>query len=171
MVHGRHRHQRTGDSMEPRADRISSFDPDQRSYPPRIGKLQREARDNENREGAEQRSVLYPLIEREALDESVRDLWRYADSVGVPPLRPPTLPQTRQKVKPVVQAHPTDDDHDHHQVDSPNNGHPWMLAEPWSDVDPGGGQLHTGASMALPADRKSTRLNSSHHSISYAVFC
>src|SRR5574337_704132 len=142
MVHGRYRHQRTGNPMEPRADRISSFDPDQRSYPPRIGKLQCEARDNEDREGTEQYSVLYPLIEREALDESARNLWRYADSIGVPPLRPPTLTQTRQKVKPVVQAHPADDDHDHHQVDSPNNGHPWMLAELRSYVDPGGGQLH-----------------------------
>src|SRR5574337_1703199 len=28
-----------------------------------------------------------------------------------------------------------------------------------------------GASLDLRADRKSTRLNSSHHSISYAVFC
>src|SRR2546427_4503238 len=31
-----------------------------------------------------------------------------------------------------------------------------------------GGQLHQGA---FPEDRKSTRLNSSHSQISYAVFC
>src|SRR5574337_370004 len=29
----------------------------------------------------------------------------------------------------------------------------------------------TGEPGGLPSDRKSTRLNSSHHSISYAVFC
>src|SRR5690348_18109686 len=31
--------------------------------------------------------------------------------------------------------------------------------------------FHSGSKMALPKDRKSTRLNSSHPSISYAVFC
>src|SRR3712207_6964394 len=35
----------------------------------------------------------------------------------------------------------------------------------WSD---GGAQTHT---ITAPADRKSTRLNSSHANISYAVFC
>src|SRR5256885_8847353 len=40
-------------------------------------------------------------------------------------------------------------------------GHPWR----------GGGSSHEPGSMDLPADRKSTRLNSSHLVISYAVFC
>src|SRR5690625_6696779 len=33
------------------------------------------------------------------------------------------------------------------------------------------GQGHLGAAQCLPLDRKSTRLNSSHVAISYAVFC
>src|SRR2546426_8290401 len=37
---------------------------------------------------------------------------------------------------------------------------------------PGGGAVHgAGQGPALPRDRKSTRLNSSHLVISYAVFC
>src|SRR5574337_1376511 len=31
--------------------------------------------------------------------------------------------------------------------------------------------LGTGSALGIAGDRKSTRLNSSHHSISYAVFC
>src|SRR2546422_2821983 len=34
-----------------------------------------------------------------------------------------------------------------------------------------GGGLHGGGGAARPEDRKSTRLNSSHGYISYAVFC
>src|SRR5574337_1953025 len=38
------------------------------------------------------------------------------------------------------------------------------------DYAPAGVPAASGG-VALPTDRKSTRLNSSHHSISYAVFC
>src|SRR5207244_11827472 len=33
------------------------------------------------------------------------------------------------------------------------------------------GHVHTGSDLPVDADRKSTRLNSSHQIISYAVFC
>src|SRR3712207_8099239 len=38
-------------------------------------------------------------------------------------------------------------------------------------ADPGGPFLRRGAHRCSPRDRKSTRLNSSHANISYAVFC
>src|SRR5205814_10369735 len=38
-------------------------------------------------------------------------------------------------------------------------------------VDRAGHELLAGAGLALDQDRKSTRLNSSHLGISYAVFC
>src|SRR3712207_7591637 len=37
--------------------------------------------------------------------------------------------------------------------------------------DAGNGGLHVRAALRADADRKSTRLNSSHVNISYAVFC
>src|SRR5258708_26196826 len=40
----------------------------------------------------------------------------------------------------------------------------------WEDAETRSGSLH-GAMLALAQDRKSTRLNSSHQIISYAVFC
>src|SRR2546430_11316101 len=36
---------------------------------------------------------------------------------------------------------------------------------------PGGGRRHLSGRALLESDRKSTRLNSSHSQISYAVFC
>src|SRR5438876_5897331 len=48
------------------------------------------------------------------------------------------------------------------------DGQPWLVvrrAAPASAGDAGGGR------RSAPEDRKSTRLNSSHPSISYAVFC
>src|SRR2546421_10887752 len=39
------------------------------------------------------------------------------------------------------------------------------------DFPRGGVPLVLGASLPVPEDRKSTRLNSSHDQISYAVFC
>src|SRR5690606_41226524 len=38
-------------------------------------------------------------------------------------------------------------------------------------VDPGGGRCHSCGGQRRSGDRKSTRLNSSHVKISYAVFC
>src|SRR2546430_3616701 len=40
-----------------------------------------------------------------------------------------------------------------------------------TDACPGSGKRITDGSCGLDADRKSTRLNSSHSQISYAVFC
>src|SRR2546422_7151587 len=42
-------------------------------------------------------------------------------------------------------------------------------ANPWSRA--GGPERRLAQSSGVPADRKSTRLNSSHGYISYAVFC
>src|SRR5689334_24348747 len=42
-------------------------------------------------------------------------------------------------------------------------------AELEAGVDPG--RVHSGLKLGTVLDRKSTRLNSSHSSISYAVFC
>src|SRR5690606_18559860 len=57
-----------------------------------------------------------------------------------------------------------------------------VLADAWLDVDPaaevvlrpmadGGEGTVAAFAAAVPGDRKSTRLNSSHVKISYAVFC
>src|SRR3712207_7121248 len=49
-----------------------------------------------------------------------------------------------------------------------------LLGEPRPDARPHGhrlGELPAHAGHLSPADRKSTRLNSSHANISYAVFC
>src|SRR5438477_13155046 len=55
-----------------------------------------------------------------------------------------------------------------------------ILGEPYPARLPGLGEVHAARQLArlragrearLPGDRKSTRLNSSHMSISYAVFC
>src|SRR3712207_7165689 len=46
------------------------------------------------------------------------------------------------------------------------------LAEKWHDlIDIDAGRIVTGAATKQQVDRKSTRLNSSHANISYAVFC
>src|SRR5437868_10516360 len=47
----------------------------------------------------------------------------------------------------------------------------WMPEQPLSAFDDGDNLLARGRSVATDEDRKSTRLNSSHVSISYAVFC
>src|SRR3712207_7861707 len=41
----------------------------------------------------------------------------------------------------------------------------------WKRLSAGFGSARLGKILADPADRKSTRLNSSHANISYAVFC
>src|SRR2546430_6712117 len=45
--------------------------------------------------------------------------------------------------------------------------HAWEGWSPWEKMDPAMKRRHSGE----PKDRKSTRLNSSHSQISYAVFC
>src|SRR5690348_17455999 len=45
------------------------------------------------------------------------------------------------------------------------------LVQPASDLGPGAAQVLVVLGPDLEQDRKSTRLNSSHPSISYAVFC
>src|SRR2546421_8984942 len=45
-----------------------------------------------------------------------------------------------------------------------------LVARPWREADPGGAH-HAGLPHQPDLDRKSTRLNSSHDQISYAVFC
>src|SRR2546430_10313345 len=42
---------------------------------------------------------------------------------------------------------------------------------PSENGGPGSGLREEGKAIAAPGDRKSTRLNSSHSQISYAVFC
>src|SRR5258708_28640973 len=44
-------------------------------------------------------------------------------------------------------------------------------AHRWSERDPDAAARTSGARAAAQGDRKSTRLNSSHQIISYAVFC
>src|SRR2546426_6370110 len=44
-------------------------------------------------------------------------------------------------------------------------------AQPRAEHRPGGGGVPRGRERAVAPDRKSTRLNSSHLVISYAVFC
>src|SRR2546430_12591119 len=45
-----------------------------------------------------------------------------------------------------------------------------QVAIPWSNA-PTLGQERIGSTLSIAVDRKSTRLNSSHSQISYAVFC
>src|SRR3712207_7695451 len=58
-----------------------------------------------------------------------------------------------------------------------NNQGPWVQLEEYSrDLARRGNELYItsgviGSRGTLPKDRKSTRLNSSHANISYAVFC
>src|SRR5437868_7954242 len=58
-----------------------------------------------------------------------------------------------------------------------NDFHNWAAWSPWGKLDPALKRTHegalagTGAIYSWIGDRKSTRLNSSHVSISYAVFC
>src|SRR3712207_7431255 len=51
------------------------------------------------------------------------------------------------------------------------NFDPEALAYPWTHPDPRMDRLHADVLAVVGGDRKSTRLNSSHANISYAVFC
>src|SRR3712207_8709712 len=46
-----------------------------------------------------------------------------------------------------------------------------LEGESWADADGGAGQIELHYAYGPELDRKSTRLNSSHANISYAVFC
>src|SRR3712207_8953854 len=63
-------------------------------------------------------------------------------------------------------------DHEHHDVEGSQGRRP---LDPSALRGREGGGAHRSAGTPLPAfrrlDRKSTRLNSSHANISYAVFC
>src|SRR3712207_8420986 len=69
----------------------------------------------------------------------------------------------------LFRSRPASDDRDHHR-DEQRNGRPAVRAKGCKDSD-----VHMEDSAdccaAGNADRKSTRLNSSHAHISYAVFC
>src|SRR5688572_8658849 len=60
-------------------------------------------------------------------------------------------------------------------ADAPDRARAGVVGEPElatrAPLDLGPGQAHLEAAEAVPGDRKSTRLNSSHSQISYAVFC
>src|SRR3712207_9197324 len=56
-----------------------------------------------------------------------------------------------------------------HRLLRPSPLHVVRLAAP--GPHPGGGRAESPRGLRPPGDRKSTRLNSSHANISYAVFC
>src|SRR6266540_5627537 len=49
--------------------------------------------------------------------------------------------------------------------------HPDLAKDLHGPLDPGGAPVSKDLDLLVAADRKSTRLNSSHITISYAVFC
>src|SRR5207302_9880778 len=58
------------------------------------------------------------------------------------------------------------------RTEGPPRGRPDVVLVGGVEVDPGRREARVnGEAMPLAADRKSTRLNSSHVKISYAVFC
>src|SRR3712207_8390496 len=79
---------------------------------------------------------------------------------------PPSLVQVLQLLRGVVLVQPLGHlDHLHDRLHEPLGRDLFPRAEAGRD------RLQTGAEPALRLDRKSTRLNSSHANISYAVFC
>src|SRR5207253_6578053 len=69
--------------------------------------------------------------------------------------------------------HPVDDVVTLRKLYSPYQGHPHWVKLPGVEASTGslGQGLSIAVGLALAGDRKSTRLNSSHVAISYAVFC
>ena len=74
--------------------------------------------------------MLDALADRQPLKEPAGHLrgyvglWLLLSALG----RPPPLSQARHEVQAVVEAHPSDRHQNEHNIDSADQGHPWMLA-------------------------------------------